>query len=180
MFNEKRARQLLVEEFRTHPRAQLTDYYKLFFQGVFGPEHMIVDKNVARESLVHELESSERYDQPLWCDVSYVVRMFRVSLQVIKRNLVSKEDYLEAFLQSAEERIVFTAEEWTREWRSVIGLISEMSLPVSCDRENVARTLEAASLKAPVHHSSQYKENYSPHYRLLSEKQFCLLLPLCV
>jgi len=37
----------IQEEMQLHPEARLIDIYKLFFQGTFGPGHLIHDKQSA-------------------------------------------------------------------------------------------------------------------------------------
>ena len=174
MFDRDRAKHLLVEEFRVHPDARLSDYYKLLFQGVFGSEHMMNDERSAGQVLAEELESAESFDQPLWSDISYVSRVFRVNLKVIKMNLISLENYTRAFLDCAKIKSTLTSVEWSREWQGALELIGEMRL-INADRDEIARTLEAASLASPMHHTKQYKERYNPHYRIFTKEQFSAL-----
>jgi len=176
VFDRERAQQLLIEEFRVHPDARLFDYYKLLFQGVFGSEHLTNDERSARQLLSEELESAESFDQPLWSDISYVYKVFRVSLKVIRMNIVSVDDYTEAFLDCPKIKSTFTSVEWAREWQGALELMTEMRLPILADRNEIARTLEAASLASPMHHSKHYKERYNPHYRILTREQFSAIL----
>ncbi len=177
IFNEQRARQLILEEFRTHPRACLFDYYKLLYQGTFGPEHSIHDEEDVRRILAEEFDSCEKFDQALWCDISYICSMFRVSLKVMSLGVVSLDGFARGFLDSARLKSPISREEWARHWEAAIILINKMALPVRYDRAEIARTLEAASLGVPVHHSDQYKNLYNPHYRLLTKEQFDSIFP---
>jgi len=54
---------LIKSEFELHPKAQLIDYYKLFFQGTFGPGHIISNKESAIKFLKNELDESPVFEE---------------------------------------------------------------------------------------------------------------------
>ena len=62
MQNDK-IRKLIKSEFELHPKAQLKDYYKLFFQGTFGPGHIISSRSSARKFLQNELEETSIFEE---------------------------------------------------------------------------------------------------------------------
>ncbi|MBT4575288.1 MAG: hypothetical protein HOB92_02350, partial [Candidatus Cloacimonetes bacterium] len=90
---------LINSEFTLHPRAQLIDYYKLFFQGTFGPGHIISDKNSVIEFLKNELDKSTIFEEKDYQKISYINDFYRVNLNVINEGMISFDDFVDAFLK---------------------------------------------------------------------------------
>ena len=55
----------IMEEMNLHPEARLVDIYKFFFQGTFGPWHIISDNQSALNYLQNELHSTTDFDSVL-------------------------------------------------------------------------------------------------------------------
>jgi hypothetical protein len=69
----------IQEELTLHPKATLLDIYKNFFQGRFGPGHMISDLDAATNYLTRELKNATEFDSVLWQAVGYEERSYRWS-----------------------------------------------------------------------------------------------------
>ena len=54
---EYRIVELASHELDLHPAAQLVDLYKLFYQGTFGPKHIMEDQAVALRFLAEDRKS---------------------------------------------------------------------------------------------------------------------------
>jgi hypothetical protein len=167
-------RMAIERQLATYPESTLQDVYKAFYQEHFGPEHMITDTAAVRDYLNYELttmgnERGSLYYEPIGLDGSYV----RVYLKAISDGLITADELLQAFLDSAAARQE-PAVEWSAKWNAIVEVIDGIKPDFgSSERED----LQQASLKnQAVHHSSQYNAAYHPHYRIVERSVFEMLL----
>ncbi|NNG26204.1 MAG: hypothetical protein HKM87_01650 [Ignavibacteriaceae bacterium] len=163
----------ILEEMHLHPEARLVDIYKFFFQGTFGPGHIIRDKQSALNYLQNELQSATDFDSVLWQPVGYNKQYYRINLSLIKEGTFSEEELFNAFVQSADSSTVPSIEEWIKEWNFVLNIIEAMNLKITNYEEDkgiLFDMLEKGNIL--VRHSDIYRELYHPHYRIVNSKQF--------
>jgi len=163
----------ILEEMRLHPEARLIDIYKFFFQGAFGPGHIIRDKQSALNYLQNELQSMTDFDSVLWQPVGYNKQYYRISLGLVKEGTLSEEELFNAFVQSADLSAVPSIEEWIEEWNFILNIIEAMNLKIinyEEDKSILDDMLEEGNIL--VHHSNIYRKLYHPHYRVVNNKQF--------
>jgi len=161
----------ILEEIHLHPEARLIDIYKFFFQGTFGPGHIISDKESALKYLQNELQSMTDFDSALWQPVGYNNQYYRVSLSLVKEGKLSEEELFNAFLQSADSCAVPSIEEWRKEWNLVLNIIEAMNLKIinyEEDKSILDDMLKKGNIL--VHHSDIYRNLYHPHYRVVNSK----------
>ncbi len=171
MQNDK-IKKLIKSEFELHPKAQLIDYYKLFFQGTFGPEHIISSKNSAKEFLENELEESTTFEEINYQDISYINELYRVNINVINKGIISFDDFLNAFLVSAKLKNEISDKEWLIAWENIEQQILLMKIPMGNIKKQSKELWKIIEDKQLVSHSNIYRKNYSPHYRLINVEQF--------
>lgn len=171
MQNDK-IRKLIKSEFELHPKAQLKDYYKLFFQGTFGPGHIISSRSSARKFLQNELEETSIFEERDYQNISYINEFYRVNLNVINKGIISFDGFLNAFLKSAELINKISYEEWIKEWNNIEKQIFMMKIPIDNIKQRSSELLEIIKNEQLVSHSNIYRETYSPHYRLINAVQF--------
>jgi outer membrane protein assembly factor BamB len=169
----------LKEELRRHPQSTLMDIYKFFFQGAYGPGHLIDNPQSALNYLNDELQNSTEFDSVLWQEVGYQKDFYRINLILIREGEISTEDLLTAFVESANTAITPTLEMWKKEWRVILGIIEDMNLSMPGFARD-KNTLEKSLINGEVvaHHSKIYLDTYHPHYRVVSEKYFRQLISL--
>jgi len=167
---------LIKSEFSLHPKAQLIDYYKLFFQGTFGAGHFIKDRSSATEFLRTELETSNAFEKMEYQDVSYVNNIYRVNINLINEGLISFDDFLDAFLKSAEVENTISENEWIDSWRSIEQQILKSNIPIENFELQSAKLWKIILSTQNVSHSKVYHTVYSPHYRLINIKEYERLL----
>lgn len=173
---DKGALRMAVErQLVSYPESTLQDVYKAFYQEHFGPEHMIDDTAAVRQYLDYELstmgdECGGFYYEAIGARGDYV----RVSLKCVKHGLISADELLQAFLESAAARQV-PAVEWSCMWDAVVQVVDEVKpgLGSASEREMLR---EASVKKQAVHHSQAYNEAYRPHYRIVHRTIFEMLL----
>ena len=167
-------RMAIEHQFASYPESTLQDVYKAFYQEHFGPEHMITDTDAVRQYLDYELTnmSNERgslYYESIGIDGNYV----RVYLKSVVDGLITADELMQAFLDSAEARQE-PAVEWSSKWEAIVQVIDEIK-PGFCVDERTALRQASLDNKA-VHHSLIYNDTYHPHYRIIERSIFEILL----
>lgn len=157
------------------PASTLQDIYKSFFQNRFGPGHIISSRDGAENYLKSELEvaAADKSEYPEYEPTGHTGNFYRANLSVIAEGKVPYETYLDAFIRSANGLKPITADEWREEWDTVIRNIEEMSLNLpdyEHDKTMITEILKGESFA--VHHSRQFNEAYSPHYRIIERSIF--------
>lgn len=167
-------RHAIEHQLAVYPQSTLQDVYKAFYQEHFGPEHMITDTAAVRKYLDHELtvmgdERGGLYYEPIGLEGNYV----RVYLKAVKDNLITAQELMQAFLDSAAARQE-PAVEWAAKWNTIVEVIDAIK-PGFGDSER--DLLHKAILEnQAVHHSRAYNAAYHPHYRIIHRNIFELLL----
>jgi hypothetical protein len=93
----------LIAYAEQYPEAEPTDMYKLVFQDMYGPGHLLTDSTAALRYINAELESMTdstnfpTYEYTL-CDSNFV----RVNLTLVKDGILSAEQLADAMVRSAE------------------------------------------------------------------------------
>ena len=155
--------------------------------GFFVSSAQEIDKMQLRHAIEHQLavypqstlldheltvmgdERGALYYEPIGLEGNYV----RVYLKAVKDNLITAQELLQAFLDSAAARQE-PAVEWDAKWNTIIEVIDAIK-PGFGDSER--DLLHKASLEnQAVHHSRAYNAAYHPHYRIIHRNIFELLL----
>ncbi len=171
----------IERQLKEYPESRVLDIYKCFCQDNLGPEHLIPSKEAAQAYLMSELSAyrndldSAKYTKPTlqYFAVGDEGNYIRVDLSVILDSLISAEDYLEAFVRSANEGVKKSPEVWKRKWAEV----------ASCIRADFPDIPDAAQDMAfidsimsgddlIIHHSDAFGKAYHPHYRIISKNIF--------
>lgn len=93
----------LVQYTQRYPAAEPQDLYKLVFQDLYGPGHLLTDSLAAVRYISREVgEMKDTTPFPLYeytlCDSNFV----RVNLILVKRGILSLEQLVSAVLRSAQ------------------------------------------------------------------------------
>ena len=157
-----------------YPKSHLLDLYKSCFQDYMGAEHLVSDRERVKAYLDEELTTAdiddlpERFYEPCGIKGRYV----RVSLRAVKEGLITEDMLLDAFIRSANTKrpsIKF----WSRKWHKSIGTIDKMGLNLpDYDREKQFIDSLLSVGKYAISHSSDYREAYHPHYRIVKRRIF--------
>lgn len=153
-----------------YSKARLLDIYKSCFQDYMGAEHLVSDTSTVRAYLEQEMALTRAEDLPSWyyepCGINgnYV----RVSLKTVIEGLITADDLLHAFIESANRSEHPTVEQWAEQWHEIIGEIDKMNVTLPHYHEDkmfIDNLLEQG--KYAISHSPEYREAYSPHYRII-------------
>ncbi len=167
-----------------YPQSRLLDLYKSSFQDYMGAEHLVNDTASARAYLEQELAQCDVkvllpwYSEPCGPNGNHI----RVSLRAVLEGHISADALLSAFIASANIQDRPTVEQWSTRWRDMIAVIDQMELNLPHydeDRQFIDEVLNQG--KYAISHSPDYRETYSPHYRIIAreiyEKEIEPLLP---
>ena len=164
-------RSAIEQQLATYPESTLQDIYKSFYQEHFGPGHIISDTASARRYLMKELsemnQTSSPYYEPTGSQGDYV----RVYLSAIADSLITAEQLLDAFVESAnswQEPSV----NWLEKWEAVVSIIQSNKMEIKDSWSDLPLLNQAARNNQAVHHSRRYNEAYHPHYRIVERSIF--------
>ena len=158
-----------------YPKARLLDIYKSCFQDYMGAEHLVNDTASARNYLEQELAMTTVddllpwYYEPCGVDGNYV----RVSLRAVKEGHIAADALLNAFIASAGNTERPTVESWATRWQVMVGNIDRMGLSLPYyqqDKQFIEDVLSQG--KYAISHSPDYRDAYSPHYRIVKRDIF--------
>jgi hypothetical protein len=160
-------------ELQLHPKSTMADLYKNFFQGRFGPGHMISNIEDASNYLKEELRDTTESDSVLWQPVGYEQRYYRVNLSLVCNCKISFEQLLAAFTAKQDTAAHISITEWKNEWHSILEIIEKMNLNLPGFEKN--KLLIEGNLDKGIiagHHSDIFTKTYNPHYRIVPEEKF--------
>lgn len=164
-------------DLKLYTQETLIDLYKSYFQGYWGPGHLIPDSTSAHEYMEYELENAIEFDNVMWQPLAHYNRYYRLNLKYVKDGVIPDSEYLSAFIQSANIPEKPELKDWIIEWDKVISVIEEFGIKVNNyeeDKNYIKALLNDG--KYPVHHSDEFREIYNPHYRVITKKHFDLLM----
>ena len=148
------------------------DIYKLLYQGVRGPEHLIASPKSFADRLAEEWNALDVVEgDPLWESIRPDGSLRRLNLRPYKTQGGRLDELVIACLETGK-RIWGTQADLQRAWENFAaacrdGLWSSLDL---LEVESFTRWL-ATNGYPSVHHSEQYRSLYRPAYRLVSAEE---------
>jgi len=171
----KSVRVAVEQQIKSCPATQLQDLYKNFMQDRFGPEHLISDREAANRYLQSELSELDSSSETESAEVVELIgwegNYLRINLSVVKKNLVSQDVYLDAFIRSASSAKAPSQEEWQKEWAAIEAIIRSMNLSLpdyEQDKQKIDEMLKSGHFA--MHHSERFNKACHPHYRIISKE----------
>ena len=164
----------VCQQMTEYPKSHLLDLYKSCFQDYMGAEHIVSDRERVKAYLDEELNTTDMNDLTEWyyepCGIKG--RYVRVSLIIVKEGLITEDMLLDAFVRSANTKRP-SVKSWSRRWHKIIGTIDRMNLNLpDYDREKQFIDSILSVGKYAISHSSDYREAYHPHYRIVERRIF--------
>lgn len=166
--NLSEVEKLIQQEHNLHPRAELIDYYKLYFQAICGPGHLIENEESAALFLRKELSESRINNEPLFQDISFSGFDFcRVNLKLIRLKLIKEEVFLNLFIESAlsSKNRLISQKEWL-EIEELIKGIQVIKTGYEKQKQSLNSQISFRQIRIP-RHSKVFRITYRPHYRLI-------------
>ena len=164
-------RSAIERQLATYPESTLQDLYKSFYQEHFGPGHIISDTASARRYLMRELSEMGKIQSPYFEPTGSQGDYVRVYLSAVADSLITAEQLLNAFIESANSWKEPTVS-WLEKWETIVSIIQENKIEIDGFETDLPLLTEAARNNQAVHHSRRYNEAYHPHYRIVERRIF--------
>ena len=166
--------EMFVKQMLNHyPEARLLDIYKSCFQDYMGAEHLVGDTAAVRAYLDQELAQTDIAKLQPWhiepCGIEG--RYVRVSLRAVIEGKTTADALLDAFIASANGGKRPSVKQWAKQWRKIIRKIDLMGITLPHYDEDKAFIDSALKQgKYAISHSPEYRQAYSPHYRIVKQE----------
>ena len=163
-----------------YPEATLIDIYKGSFQDVFGPAHILTDRDAVTKYIRHEMEHSESFEDEDYTPCGWQSNFLQVNLKVIADGRVPMDVFVDAFMASANGIDTTLTQAFVDDWQLIQHAVRTAAPQLegfSEDSTLLANLLNEG--KYVVHHSRKFNEHYHPHYRIIRRDLFeAKILPL--
>ena len=156
-----------------YPEATLQDIYKGSFQDVFGPAHILTNREAVVNYIKREMETAEKFEEADYIPCGWQGQFLQVNLKVIADGRVPMDDFVDAFMASANGIDTTLTQAFVEDWK----LIQQAVRKVAPTLEGFAEdsTFLSGLLnegKYVVHHSRKFNKHYHPHYRIIRRDLF--------
>jgi hypothetical protein len=144
------------------------DIYKLIYQAAMGSAHSISRVETAREYFLEEISNmSNGPGEPAVDTIAHDGSIFRINIRPYVQAGFNPEKLFEAFVQTGKEYTGSTEKLELYCWW-LIRIKEEGQLPDNIrDIDQYLREMSELDYPA-VHHSSEYRNAYSPSYRVIA------------
>lgn len=151
-----------------YPLMKCNDIYKLIYQAAMGSAHSISRVETAREYFLEEISSmSNGPGEPAVDTIAHDGSIFRINIRPYLQAGFNPEKLFEAFVQTGKEYTGSTEKLELYCWW-LIRIKEEGQLPDNIrDIDQYLREMSELNYPA-VHHSSEYRNAYSPSYRVIA------------
>lgn len=156
-----------------YPEATLVDIYKGSFQDVFGPAHILTDREAVTQYIHHEIKSAESFEDADYTPCGWQGNFLQVNLKVIADGRVPVDVFVDAFMASANGIDTTLTQAFVEDWKLIQKSVRSSILDLQGFSED--STLLAELLKQGkyvVHHSRKFNKHYHPHYRIIRRDLF--------
>ena len=171
---QEQAREAFVRTyFQRYPQATLQDIYKGSFQDVFGPAHILTNKESVTKYIQYEMSQVESYENEDYVPCGWQGNFYQVNLKVIADGRVPMDTFVEAFMASAQGIDTTLTPQFMEDWQWMQQSIRKVVPDLEGFEED--STLLANLLKEGkyvVHHSQKFNDHYQPHYRIIRKDIF--------
>ena len=159
--------------FLKYPEATLQDIYKGSFQDVFGPAHLLTNREAVENYINREMETAESLEGEDYVPCGWQGNFYQVNLKVIADGRIPMDDFVDAFMASANGIDTTLTQAWLDEWKLLQQATRKIVPHLQDFKEDstfLANLLKQG--KYVVHHSRKFNQYYHPHYRIIRRDLF--------
>ena len=102
--------------FEKYPESTLQDIYKGSFQDVFGPAHILTDRESVTKYIKYEMETADTWEEADYTPCGWQGNFYQVNLKVIADGRVSMDDFVDAFMASANGIDTTLTQSFIEDW----------------------------------------------------------------
>lgn len=159
--------------FSDYPKATLQDIYKGNFQDLFGPAHLLTDREAVKNYILQEMESAESFEAEDYRPCGWQGRFYQVNLSVVRDGRISIDEFTDAFIESANGIDASLTPAWLDEWEALQQAVRKVVPELEGFADDSTRLTRLLSEgKYVVHHSLVFNQHYHPHYRIIRRDIF--------
>lgn len=168
------ARQEFIRNYlQKYPEATLQDIYKGSFQDVFGPAHLLTNREAVSTYIKHEMETAGSWENEDYVPCGWQGNFFQVNLKVIQDGRVPIDEFTDAFMASANGIDTTLTQVWINEWEMIQEAVRTVKPDLQGFSEDSTKLSQLlANGNYVVHHSRKFNEHYHPHYRIIRKDIF--------
>ena len=156
-----------------YPEATLQDIYKGSFQDVFGPAHILTNREAVINYIQQEIDRAEAWEAHDYIPCGWQGNFLQVNLKVIADGRVPMDDFVDAFMASANGIDTTLTPSFVEDWHLIQQAVRLTAPQLEGFKED--STLLSHLLKEGkyvVHHSRKFNAHYHPHYRIIRRDLF--------
>ena len=149
---------------------QIEDLYKLIYQSVMGPEHILQDEKKAFQYLKNEMKKAIGKEKNLFVNIGLENNLVRVNLNVFKEKIGDAQKLFPAMKETAKI-IKPNKSKLQKAWNQVGQIFANSELHfLSYSIWKKFTELLRQNNFPHISHSEIYKKNYFPSYRVVLKK----------
>jgi len=165
--NQKKMTELIYYHLELYPAMEFDDVYKLLYQSVMGPAHILQNKQLAYSYLKREFEShDENYEKKLYVDISLDHDLVRLNIPLFR-----KQGSLDALFDMMLETQIKARPDKARlkrYWVELGLLIKDKKfVQFTPNQWNQLNKILLENDFPHLSHSVTYKNLYKPSYRIV-------------
>lgn len=156
-----------------YPHATLQDIYKGSFQDIFGPAHLLTNRNAVESYIKREMETAETLEGDDYTPCGWQGNFLQVNLKVIADGRVPMDIFIDAFMSSAKGIDTTLTQSFVEDWKLIQEAVRKHSPQMEGFEEDsilLANLLNEG--KYVIHHSRKFNLHYHPHYRIIRRDLF--------
>lgn len=161
---------LIMMHVTQYPDMQVDDIYKMVYQGIMGPGHLGSNPEKILEYINQEISRIESSQQEnLIENISPDSEYVRINLKRFKSEQLSPDTLAVIIVKSgcnAPEKL----KRFITIWSYVEELVEAERLPIDKTNFQIFNRFVVENNYPVIHHSKKYLQQYSPAYRVVSQK----------
>ncbi len=162
---------ILKDQFYRHPKYQVVDLYKLIYQIVFGPRHLLENQAEAKVLLQEEWEHTEKSPsgEALLEVIDPLDQIIRINIRIYKK-VGGKPDPLFDLIVRSAQLFQKDSERLMRYWQWITDWVEDQDCPFAKrELDRFWAEVEAEHFP-PKHHSKTYMDTHRPSYRIILKR----------
>ena len=159
--------------FEKYPESTLQDIYKGSFQDVFGPAHILTDREAATKYIKYEMETADTWEEADYTPCGWQGNFYQVNLKVIADGRVPMDDFVDVFMASAKGIDTTLTQSFIEDWEKIQQAVRTVKPSLEgFEKDSTLLSNLLKEGKYVVHHSQKFNDHYHPHYRIIRKDIF--------
>ncbi len=153
------------------PKATAQDVYKMLYQAVCGPGHLLHDGAALQDMLTNEWAALTPTNEPLWLPIGIGADWAWFNLRAWKAQGGAREPVARALWQSVHAAQADPAGV-AAAWQQAVAAAADGTLPLAAADVAAFDAFVRSNHYPVVHHTPVFIKEYQPAYRVLSRRLF--------